>query len=226
VARVAGKVVLLTRAADRVVQACAQALIDEGAHVALADTDASKADQAAATLTGAGDGIISLGKEEATDEGWLQALAAIETRFGGVDVLVNGPPQILVKSIADMTLEDLRALEETNVVEPWLGLKHGIPALRKRGGGSIINLSLTLARDGAANMSGNCATAAGSRVMSQAAALECGEQSDGVRVNSILLDHDASVPEEVAAAVVYLASDESRFMTAGEIALDGAGAAK
>lgn len=225
-ARVAGKVVLLTRAADGVVQACAQALIDEGAHVALADVDATKAEQAAATLKGATDAVMSLGKEEATDDGWMQALAAIEMRFGGIDVLVNGPPQILVKSIADMTLEDLRALEETNIVEPWLGLKHGITALRKRGGGSIVNLSLTQARVGTANMSGNCATAAGARVMSQAAALECGEQSDGVRVNSILLDHDASVPEEVAAAVVYLASDESRFMTAGEIALDGGGAAK
>jgi NAD(P)-dependent dehydrogenase (short-subunit alcohol dehydrogenase family) len=72
-------------------------------------------------------------------------------------------------------------------------------------------------------MSANSAAAAGSRVMSQAAALECGQESDGVRVNSILLDHENAVPSEVAAAVIYLASDESRFMTAGEIALDGDG---
>lgn len=224
-ARVANKVVLLTGAANSVVQMCAQALIDEGARVVMADADATKAEQAASAIVGPTDSIIWLAKDVASEAAWEAAIATTEAKFGGLDVLVNGPPDVLTKSIAEMSLDDLRALEETNVVEPWLGLKHGIAAMRRRGGGSIVNLSLTLARVGAANMSGNCATAAGLRVMAQAAALECGEQSDGVRVNSILVDHQSSVPAEVAAAVVYLASDESRFMTAGEIALEGDGAA-
>ena len=218
-ARVANKVVLLTGASGEVVQACAQALIDEGASVALADPDSAKAEQVAGTLPP--DRVMWLAKENAAEAAWEATVAAVEKRFGELDGLVNGLPRVLNKSIADMSIDDLRAIEESNIVEPWLGLKHGIAAMRRRGGGSIINLSLTVARHGAPNMSANCAAAAGLRVMSQAAALECGEKSDGVRVNSILVDHTSVVPSEVAAAVLYLASDESRFMTAGEIVLNG-----
>ena len=219
-ARVANKVALLT-GAGAVIQACAQALVDEGASVALTDPDSAKAQQIAGNLRAATDRVMWLAKEDADEAGWETTIAAVEERFGGLDVLVNGEPRIIEKSIADMSISNLRAIEETNIVEPWLGLKHGIAALRRRGGGSIINLSLTVARHGALNMSANCAAAAGVRVMSQAAALECGEKSDGVRVNTILVDHTTAVPSEVAAAVIYLASDESRFMTAGEIVLDG-----
>ncbi len=222
-ARVADKVVLTTGAGDSVVQACAQALLDEGARVAITDTDPAVAARAAGALNAPPDRVIALGKDEASEAAWEAAIAKVEDGFGGLDVLVNGPPRLLHKPIFEMSLDDLRTIEEANIVEPWLGLKHGIVAMRRRGGGSIINLSLTIARTGAANMSANSAAAAGSRVMSQAAALECGQESDGVRVNSILLDHENAVPSEVAAAVIYLASDESRFMTAGEIALDGDG---
>jgi NAD(P)-dependent dehydrogenase (short-subunit alcohol dehydrogenase family) len=221
VARVANKVVLLTGARAEAVQVCAQALIDEGASVALVDPDGAKSQQIAGTLKAPADRVMWLAKEDANEVAWETVIAAVEEHFGGLDVLVNGPPRVLAKSIADMSIDDLRAIEEANIVEPWLGLKHGIAAMRRRGGGSIINLSLTLARHGAPNMSANCAAAAGLRVMSQAAALECGEKSDGVRVNSILVDHTSVVASEVAVAVLYLASDESRFMTAGEIALNG-----
>ncbi|MDA0369413.1 MAG: SDR family oxidoreductase [Proteobacteria bacterium] len=217
--RVADKVALITGASNPVAQASAQALADEGACIIVVDADLGAAERAAQATKAASERLMWGVKENASEAAWESLIAKIEDRFGQLNVLVNGPPVVQRRSISDLSLADLRALQESNIVEPWLGLKHGVAAMRRCGGGSIINLSLGLARVGASGFSANCANAAGVRVMSQAAALECGQNADGVRVNSVLVDHE-NLPNraEVAAAVVYLASDESRFMTAGEIA--------
>jgi len=219
VGRVADKVALITGVSDPVAQACAQALADEGACIIVVDADPNAAEGAAQATKAASDRLMWGVKQNASEAAWESLIAKIEDQFGKLDALVNAPPVIKRRAISDLSLGDLRAMEESNIVEPWLGLKHGIAAMRRCGGGSIINLSLALARTGAAGFSANCATAAGVRVMSQAAALECGQNADGIRVNSVLFDHRGSPnAAQIAAAVVHLASDESRFMTAGEIA--------
>jgi NAD(P)-dependent dehydrogenase (short-subunit alcohol dehydrogenase family) len=221
VGRVANKVALVTGVANPVAAASGRALLQEGARVVLADPDPAAAEAALRNIGASAADGLALGKAVADENAWEQAVARATEVFGRLDILVNGPPRVFVKTIDAMTLEDLRFLEEHNIVEPWLGMKHVIPAMRGQGGGAIINLSLALARTGAPGVAGNCATAAGVRVMSQAAAIECGQHSDGIRVNSVLMSHDKSAaPDEVAAAVVYLASDEARFMTAGEIVID------
>ncbi len=219
--RVANKVAIVTGVSDPIAARSAQALLEEGARLVFADADAGAA-QAACDLAGADAATaIAICKPVADEEAWESTVAAAVERFGRLDVLVNGPPLVMRKSIGDMTLDDLRLLEERNIVEPWLGFKYAIGAMRKGGGGSIVNLSLTLAKEGASDLAGNCATAGGLRVMAQAAALECGQHSDGIRVNSVLISHERPAePNEVAAAVVYFASEESRFMTAGEITIE------
>lgn len=221
--RVADKVALVTGVGLPIAAAAARALADEGARLVVVDVDRDVAERSAAALGLPEARLMSRGHERGTEAAWAALVSSIVDRFGRLDVLVNGPPDLLVKPIRDMTLDDLRALEEANIVAPWLGMKHAVGAMRESGGGSIVNLSLGLARTGASGLSANCATAAGLRVMSQAVALECGQNTDGIRVNTVLVDHvRPPPPAEVAAAVVYLASDESRFMTAGEIALEPA----
>jgi len=221
VGRVAGKVALITGVSDQVAATSAQRLAEEGAKVAFVDADKARAE---AALTSSGldaENGLAFAKPIADEAAWQAAIESTVKAFGSLDILVNGPPLVMKKPIGEMTLEDLRVLEEHNIVEPWLGFKHAIVAMREAGGGSIVNLSLTLAKVGAEGMAGNCATAGGLRVMAQAAALECGQHSDGIRVNSVLMSHEGgSDPKEVASAVVYFASDESRFMTAGEIVID------
>lgn len=223
VGRVADKVALVTGVGHPLAAAAASALADEGARLVVVDTEHATAERAAAVTGLPSPRVMSRGHERSSETAWGNLVTSVIDRFGRLDILVNGPPDLLVKPIREMTLSDLRALEEANIVAPWLGMKHATVAMRAGGGGSIVNLSLGLARTGAADLSGNCATAAGLRVMSQAVALECGQNADGIRVNSILVDHARPpAPAEVAAAVVYLASDESRFMTAGEIAFEAA----
>lgn len=219
--RVANKVALVTGVANPVAAASGRALLREGARVVLTDADPAAAEAALRDMGASAADGLALGKAVADEDAWEQTVARAAAAFGRLDILVNGPPRIVGKTIDDMTLDDLRSLEEHNIVEPWLGMKHVIPTMRGQGGGAIINLSLALARAGAPGLAGNCTTAAGVRVMSQAAAIECGQHSDGIRVNSVLLSHDGPVAnDEVASAVVYLASDEARFMTAGEIVID------
>ena len=83
---------------------------------------------------------MSRGHERGTEAAWAALVSSIVDRFGRLDVLVNGPPDLLVKPIRDMTLDDLRVLEEANIVAPWLGMKHAVGAMRESGGGSIVNL--------------------------------------------------------------------------------------
>lgn len=212
--------VLLTGAGDEIVRTCARALVKEGARVVLADADEARAKQAAAEYDSRT--AIPLKLDPGKEGEWQAAIQAVVGGFGRIDAFVSGPAPMVKRRIRDWSLADWQAFEEAHMLGPWLGTKYSIMELRKYNGGSVIILSSILAKRGRADAPANSAAAAGLRVMVQAAALECGQKGDGIRVNSVMIDPDKpELKDDVAAMVVYLASSESTFMTATDLAIDG-----
>jgi 3(or 17)beta-hydroxysteroid dehydrogenase len=215
--KLAGKIVLVTGVADAVVRACAIALAADGAQVVCAG-EAKAADATAAAAAEHGGRARGIAHDAASEADWQRLMADIAGAEGHLDALVNMSRTVLGKPMAQTTLADLRALEDANIVAPWLGLKYAIAAMRETGGGSIINVGGALAANGE-NGAADCAAAGALRVMTQAAALECGQARDNIRINIILAGARDATPEHVAQAVVFLASDGSSFMTGADVVL-------
>ncbi len=164
-------------------------------------------------------------------------------------MLVNNAGIIIMKSIEDMTLEDFRRQNAVNVEGVFLGIKHGIRAMKKAGKGSIINLSSVAGLTGSPFAIGYCASKGAVRLMTKAAAKEMMARKLDIRVNSVhpaLIDTPMAEsinvqlgrpnsmkenikrvqgrlgePDEVADGILYLASDESRFSNGSELVIDG-----
>jgi 3alpha(or 20beta)-hydroxysteroid dehydrogenase len=167
-------------------------------------------------------------------------------RHGRIDVLVNNAGVFLAAPLAETTLEDFRHLQEVNQVGVFLGMRTIAPAMVARGSGSIINMSSVAGLMGSPLLTAYAASKWAVRGMTKAVAKELA--ASGVRVNSLhpgQIDTDMHVrqrertpelvdrlvaqipmrrigsPEEVAHAAVFLATDESHFVTGSEIVIDG-----
>jgi len=188
---------------------------------------------------------------DVTDEAaWAGALEAADAAMGGISVLVNNAGIGRGGDIETCSLEDWRAVMSVNVESVFLGAKHGLAYLRRNQPGSIINISSIAGLIAGHTAPSYNASKAAVWLLSKNIGLYCAKQGLDVRSNSIhpafvdtpILDPlrqqfgraeaeaklarqvplgRIGTPEDVAEAVVYLASDESRFMTASELKLDG-----
>src|SRR5690606_23431115 len=176
---------------------------------------------------------------------WEKVIAEAEAVFGPVSVLVNNAGIALLKSIDQMTEAQYRRVIDTNQVSVFLGMKYVLPSMRKAGAGSIVNISSISGLKGTADSVAYSASKFAVRGMTKSAAIELGEE--GIRVNSvhpgiietpmvrksrvsqlakkIPLQRTAQ-PVEVTDLVVYLASDESGYVTGAEFVIDGGLSAK
>jgi NAD(P)-dependent dehydrogenase (short-subunit alcohol dehydrogenase family) len=248
--RVAGKVALITGGAAGIGAASARALGAEGAKLVLTDLDEAGARALAAALGEVGIEAIGLGHDVTDEAAWEAVMKQALARFGRLDVVVNNAGIAFVGPTEDTTLADWRRMLGVNLDGVFLGTKHAIRAMKGRGG-SIINISSILGIDGAATAAAYCASKGGVRLFTKAVAIECGEAGHGIRVNSVhpgyirtaMFNTDIAAfgsldkklekvgalhpigrigdPEEVAAGIVFLASDESSFMTGAELVIDG-----
>ena len=130
---------------------------------------------------------VYLHQDVTSEDEWISTAAEIERQFGRLDILVNnagiGVPN---PSITTMSLADWRRQQAINVEGVFLGLKHGLLLMRKAGnGGSIINMSSVAGLKGSPMLAGYCATKGAVRLLTKSVALECGQEKDGVRVNSV-----------------------------------------
>ena len=241
--RLDGKIALITGAASGIGEAVARRFIAEGATVWLSDIREAEGRAVAADIGGAAR-FIALDASDA--ESWSGAIAQISEVHNGLDVLVNNAGCGAGGGIERESLADHRRVMDLNVTGVWLGMRSAVPAMAARGGGSIVNISSI---DGLVGVEG-LGSYVGSKFavtgMTRALAIELGPRS--IRVNAVhpgiiatpmvKATHPASMvrlrnavarqpiarmgtPEEIAAAVLFLASDEASFCTGASLVIDG-----
>ncbi len=251
--RLAGKIALVTGAAQGIGAGIVRAFVDEGATVWLTDLAAEPAEREAALV---GHGATAAVLDVRDEAAWVATYARILDRDGRIDIVVNnagitGLDMPGAHDPENTSLDDWRAVHATNLDGVFLGCKHAIRAMRPARTGSIINMS---SRSGLVGIPGAAAYAsskAAVRNHSKSVALWCAQQGLRIRCNSVypaaimtpiwdamlgaepgrdarmarlVADtplHRFGTVEEVAAIVVYLASDESTYTTGTEFNIDG-----
>ena len=238
-ARLAGKIAIITGAAQGMGEAHARMFVAEGAKVVLTDLLEEKGQALAEEL---GENALFVKQDVTRAEDWKNVVEKAEEAFGPVNVLVNNAGITMAKSILETTEEEYRRIVEINQVSVFLAMKAVIPSMQKAEGGSIVNISSLNGLVGGAI--GYTDTKFAVRGMTKAAALECAHY--GIRVNSVhpgviatpmVVQEDTKaaveefsrhIPlkrvaqsEEVSHLIVYLASDESSYSTGSEFVVDG-----
>ncbi|HEY1929025.1 MAG TPA: glucose 1-dehydrogenase [Caulobacteraceae bacterium] len=247
--RVEGKVALVTGAASGLGAAAARRLAAEGAKVMVTDVAADAGRALADDITAAG-GAAAFESHDVTSEGdWERTVVATVARFGGLNVLVNNAGVAGSHELMTHEYEAWRRILSVNLDGVFLGLRYGGPAMAAAGGGSVINISSILGKVGFPNAAAYCASKGGVALLTKAAALEWAPLH--IRVNSVhpgfidtpmvsdalhqmensnemrdlIISRHAlgrlGVPTEIGDAVLFLASDESSFMTGAELVVDG-----
>ena len=244
-----GRIAVITGAASGIGLATARRFAVAGARLVLIDRNAEGLTNATATL-GEGHRSVTM---DVTDEGaWIALAAGIDRGEGKLDILVNNAGFGVFRSIADTTLEHWRAIMAVNLDSVFLATKHLLPLLARTGNGVIVNMSSIRGIAAAANTGSYCAAKGAVRMFTKATALECAALRNGVRANSIHPGHietplsagvhaDPAIaarlladtpigrvgkPEEIADAILFLASDASRYMTGAELVVDGGSTAQ
>jgi NAD(P)-dependent dehydrogenase (short-subunit alcohol dehydrogenase family) len=253
-ARVSGKVALVTGGASGIGRGCATALAREGATVVVSDVQDAMGREAVAAIEAAGGKAVYVRQDVTSEDGWSEIIAVIKAQFGRLDILVNNAGIGLAGPVTEMSLADFRRQQSINVEGVFLGCKHALPLMRAGGGGSIINISSVAGLKAAPNLAAYSATKGAVRLFTKSVAMECAALKDGVRVNSVhpgiietaiwdsistgipgganRIDLDAMTaiatpigvkgfPEDIALGVLYLASDDSRYVTGSELVIDG-----
>ena len=239
--RLAGKVALITGGARGIGASTVRRFHDEGASVVIADV---LDDDGKALADELGERVRFMHLDVTSELEWPAVIEYAEQEFGALNVLVNNAGILRFAAIEETSLEEFRLILDVNLVGTFLGMRAAIPALRRAGGGSIVNLSSTEGLGATVFCGAYTASKFGVRGITKVAALEYGRE--GIRVNSI---HPGGIdtkmtqdvtddkgrkyiasrtalkrmgkPEDIADLITFLASDESSYCTGAEFVIDG-----
>jgi cyclopentanol dehydrogenase len=247
--RLDGKVAVISGGARGQGATEAKLFVREGAQVVFGDLLDDEGRQVEAAIRAAGGGATYVHLDVTNEASWRAAVATAEQTYGKLNILVNNAGIYIRKRIEETTEDDLDQILAVNVKGGFLGTKLAIPAMRRAGGGSIINISSTAGLVG--NPHGSpayTATKGAVRLFTKATAVQ--HAGDNIRCNSVhpgpietamLLEaaggleaaYRQRVPlgrfgttEDIAYGVLYLASDESSFVTGSELVIDGGSTAQ
>ena len=248
--RVQNKVAMVTGGSLGICKASAQMLAKEGAKVAITDIKDDEGKQVVEEIKKDGGEAIFIHHDVSKEEEWKNAISETVNAFGGLDILVNNAGVALDGSAEETTLKDWRWLMQVNLDGVFLGTKYAIEEM-KESGGSIINLSSIEGIIGDPNLAAYNASKGGVRLFTKSTALQCAHDGYKIRVNSLhpgyiwtpmvknYLESKGDLqegkkqleslhpighlgdPDDIAYGVVYLASDEAKFITGTELIIDG-----
>lgn len=246
--RLDGKVCLVTGGASGIGRGCAHMLAAEGARVVIADRNVAGGIAAAAGL-GAPHRFEEL--DVTDEAGWTRVVEATVAAFGRLDVLLNSAGIAVWGNIERLSLAEWRLQHAVNADGTFLGCRAAIGTMKATGGGSIINISSVAGLIGVADAAAYCSSKGAVRLLSKSVALHCARAGYNIRCNSVhpsfidtpmvdavvgaakdqakmraMVEHAAPLGrigqvDDVANLVVFLASDESKFITGSELAVDG-----
>ena len=243
--RLDNKVALISGGARGMGAVEAKMFVQEGAKVVIGDVLDEDGKQTEAEINEAGGECVFVHLDVTDETAWQDAVAAAVDRFGKLDILVNNAGIARINNVEDTTSDEWDLVMDINAKGVFLGTKAAIPEIRKAGGGSIVNISSIAGLTGG-RTSSYAASKGAVRLLTKSSAIQYA--GEGIRCNSVhpgvietpmttpmMLntqegrDLNASrhplgrvgQPEDIAYGVLFLASDESSFMTGSELVIDG-----
>ena len=245
--RLTGKVAIITGAAKGLGEADARLFAAEGASVVLTDVDEANGARVAAEI---GPSARFLRQDVRDEDGWRDLIAEVVRQHGRLDVLVNNAGVVEAGNIESTSADDYRFVMAVSADGTFFGCKHAIPAMRASGGGSIINMASIASVQGESLVAAYCAAKGAVEALTRAVAVHCAQGKMNIRCNSVhpsgidtpmvrgiggkiaraglappagASPHGASplgAPADIANTVLFLASDESRFINGQRIIVD------
>jgi len=242
--RLKGKVALISGGARGQGASEARLFVSEGAKVVVGDVLDEVANALAKEINAKTRSVVAVHLDVTRGADWRNAVTTCEKEFGGLDILVNNAGIFNTSGLEDTSEELWDAIVNINQKGVWLGMKEAIDAMKRRGGGSIVNISSVAGLAGSSGSTAYHGTKGAVRLLTKSAAVQYGR--DGIRVNSVhpglinttMIDiipaeqranaMKYAVPlgregtaEDVAKLVLFLASDDSSYCTGAEFVVDG-----